>query len=92
MPRFPKMHVKVSSAPNFSTEAYPHRDIQPLLRKLFDAYGPRRLFWGSDFTRLRGTYANCLRLFQEDLDFLSAEDREWITGRGIADALHWPEA
>ncbi len=92
MARFPKMHVKVSSAPNFSTEAYPHRDIQPLLRKLFDAYGPRRLFWGSDFTRLRGTYANCLRLFQEDLDFLSAEDREWITGRGIADALHWPEA
>ena len=89
--RFPKVHVKVSSAPNFSTEAYPHRDIQPFLRRLYDAYGPQRLFWGSDFTRLRGTYADCLRMFREDLDFLSADDREWITGRGIAEALRWPE-
>jgi len=92
MARFPKVHVKVSSAPNFSTEPYPHRDIQPYLRRLYDAYGARRLFWGSDFTRLRGTYANCLRMFTEDLDFLSTEDREWITGRGIVEALRWPEA
>ena len=90
--RFPKVHVKVSSAPNFSTEAYPHHDIEGYLRKLYDAYGARRLFWGADFTRLRGTYANCLRMFAEDLDFLSAEDRAWITGRGVSAALNWPEA
>ena len=91
MARLPRVHVKVSSAPNFSTEPYPHRDIQPFLRRLYEAYGPRRLHWGADFTRVRGTYADCLRMFREDLDFLSADDREWIIGRGIAEALRWPE-
>jgi predicted TIM-barrel fold metal-dependent hydrolase len=87
----PHVFVKVSSVPNFSAEPYPHRDIQPYLRRIYDAFGPRRLFWGSDITRLKGSYADCLRLFQEGLDFLSAEDREWILGRALAEALNWPE-
>jgi len=29
--------------------------------------------------------------YQEALDFLSAEDKEWITGKALAEALHWPE-
>lgn len=89
--RFPKVNVKVSSVPNFSTEPYPYRDVHPHIRRVYDAYGPRRMFWGSDFTRLRGTYMDCLRLFRDEMDFLSAEDREWILGRGIAECIGWPE-
>ena len=89
--RFPKVHVKVSSVPNFSVEPYPYRDVHQPMRRVYDAYGPRRMFWGSDFTRLRGTYMDCLRLFRDELDFLSAEDREWILGKGIAECLGWPE-
>ncbi|HTE87229.1 MAG TPA: amidohydrolase family protein [Dehalococcoidia bacterium] len=87
----PRVFVKVSSVPNFSAEAYPHRDIQPYLRRIYDAFGPRRLFWGSDITRLSGSYRDCLRLFQEGLDFLSAVDRELILGKALAEALNWPE-
>jgi predicted TIM-barrel fold metal-dependent hydrolase len=90
--RFPKVHVKVSSAPNFSAEPYPHRDIHGHLRRIIEAYGPQRCFWGSDVTRLAGTYRDCRRLFEEELDFLSAEDREWIMGHALAEALNWPEA
>ncbi len=89
--RFPKVHVKVSSAPNFSAEPYPHRDIHPHLERLYEAFGPQRLFWGSDVTRLVGTYADCRRLFEEELTFLSAEDREWVMGKALASALKWPE-
>jgi len=89
--RFPKVFVKVSSAPNFSTEPYPHRDIHGHLKRIFEAYGPQRLFWGSDVTRLEGSYANCRRLLEEELDFLSAEDCEWIMGKALATALRWPE-
>jgi predicted TIM-barrel fold metal-dependent hydrolase len=89
--RHPNVHVKVSSAPCFSVEEYPYNDVKPYLRRIYDAFGPRRLMWGADLTRLRGTYANCLRQFQEDLDFLSADDKEWILGRSIAEALNWPE-
>jgi len=89
--RFPKVFVKVSSAPNFSAEPYPHRDIHGHLQRIIEAYGPQRSFWGSDVTRLVGSYAGCRRLFEEELDFLSPEDREWIMGKALAEALHWPE-
>ncbi|MEX2446700.1 MAG: amidohydrolase family protein [Dehalococcoidia bacterium] len=89
--RYPRLHVKVSSAPNFSWEPYPHRDIHGYLGRLHEAYGARRLFWGSDYTRLRGTYRDSIRLFAEELDFLTAEDREWVLGRGLSECLGWPE-
>jgi hypothetical protein len=47
------------------------------------------VFWGSDLTRLRGTYDEVRRLFTEELDFLSAEDLEWIMGRGVREWLGW---
>lgn len=85
----PRVFVKVSSVPNFSAEPYPHRDIWPYLRRLYDSFGPSRLFWGSDITRLKGSYPDCLRLFQSELDFLSEADRELILGRALAEALNW---
>ncbi|MEX2582512.1 MAG: amidohydrolase family protein [Gemmatimonadota bacterium] len=88
----PRVHVKVSSVPNFSGEEYPHRDVHGHLRRLYEAYGAERLFWGSDVTRLRGTYRDCLRMFQEDLDFLTEADQELILGRGLSNLLGWPEA
>jgi predicted TIM-barrel fold metal-dependent hydrolase len=89
--RLPNVYVKLSSAPNYSDEPYPYRDIHPFLRRIYDAFGPRRLMWGTDLTRLRGSYRECRLLFQEALTFLSAEDREWILGRSLAETLHWSE-
>ena len=50
--------VKVSSAPLFSTEAYPWRDVTPHIQRLYDAYGPQRCHWGTDLTAgfARGKY------------------------------------
>lgn len=90
--RFPNVIVKTSSAPNYSLEWYPYADIHPHLRRIYDAFGPERMAWGSDITRLRGPYADCVRLFTEGLTFLSAADREWVLGKTIATALKWPEA
>lgn len=88
----PNVYVKVSSVPNFSAEPYPHRDVFPYMRQLYDTFGPQRLFWGADFTRLAGTYVECVDMFRKDIEWLSAEDREWILGRALAECLHWPEA
>ena len=88
---FPKVSVKVTSVPNFSTEPYPFRDLHPFLRRIYDAFAARRLLWGADLTRLAGTYRECLDLFSEGIDFLSAEDREWVLGKAAAEALNWPE-
>jgi predicted TIM-barrel fold metal-dependent hydrolase len=90
--RHPNVYVKISSAPCFSVEAYPFRDIEPFLRRLYDAFGPRRLIWGSDLTRLRGSYADCLRHIQDGLPFLTADDKERILHRNLTEVLDWPDA
>jgi len=87
----PNLRVKVSCVPNYSAEPYPYRDIQPFLRRIYDSFGPERLLWGADITRLKSSYGDCLRLFRDGLDYLSAADREWILGKALALALNWPE-
>jgi len=89
--RYPNVWVKTSCAPTHSDESFPYRDIQPHLQRIYDAFGANRLLWGSDITRLRGTYEENLKLFQEELDFLSADDKEWILGKTLATVLRWPE-
>ena len=89
---YPEVRVKVSSAPCFSNEPYPFKDIEPFLRRLYDAYGARRLMWGADLApRLTSTYLECLDHFREGLPFLKEADKEWILGRATAKALNWPE-
>jgi predicted TIM-barrel fold metal-dependent hydrolase len=81
--------VKATAAPCYSTEPYPYRALHPFLRQLYDAFGPARLFWGSDLSRLRGSYADLVRLFREELDFLSPADVEAVMGRSVLAWLDW---
>jgi predicted TIM-barrel fold metal-dependent hydrolase len=90
--RYPGISVMVSAAPCYSNEPYPFRDLQPFIRRIFDSYGPRRMLWGSDLSRLKVSYRECLDQFRISLDFLSTEDKEWILGKTLANVLNWPEA
>ncbi len=82
--------VKASSLPAYVTEPYPYPSILPHLKQVYDSFGPRRLFWGSDLTRLPCTYRQCITHFTETVPFFTTEDREWIMGRGICEWLDWP--
>ena len=83
--------VKLSAVPGFSDEPYPFRDMTAPLRRLVDAFGPRRCFWGTDLTHQRGKhpYRQYVTHFTEELDFLSDDDRRWIMGDAILDFLGW---
>ena len=81
--------VKTTAAPCYSTEPYPYPALHPFLRQLYDAFGPERLFWGSDLSRLRGSYPDLVRLFREGLDFLSPADVEAVMGRSVLAWLDW---
>ena len=89
--RYPNVTVMVSSAPCFSNEPYPFGDLHPYLRRIYDVYGPRRMLWGADLSRLTSRYSEGLDLFRHALDFLSKDDKQWILGRALAEALSWPE-
>ena len=84
------MYAKASALPRYSSEPYPYTRLHPFLRQVFDAFGPKRMFWGTDLTGIPCTYAEAITLFTEELPWLSADDREWVMGRGICDWLGWP--
>jgi L-fuconolactonase len=81
--------VKASSLPSVVTESYPFPSLHGRIEKVVDAFGPRRVFWGCDVTRLPCTYRQGVTLFTEELDFLGHDELEWIMGRGIEEWLGW---
>jgi predicted TIM-barrel fold metal-dependent hydrolase len=87
--RRPNVAVKASALPCYSAEPYPFRDLHEPIRRVYDTFGPRRMFWGTDWTRLPCPWRQAVTLFTEELPWLSAEDREWIMGRGICEWLGW---
>jgi predicted TIM-barrel fold metal-dependent hydrolase len=89
--KYQNVSVKLSAAPNYSTEAYPFRDFTPHIRRLFDAYGPQRCYWGTDMTNgfTKATYKQRITHFTEELPFLSEQDKDWIMGRAIVARLGW---
>jgi len=89
--KYPNVSVKLSTTPFYSSESYPFRDMTVHIRRLFDAYGSRRCYWGTDLTNSfhKATYRQRVTHFTETLDFLSNEDKEWIMGRAIMARLNW---
>jgi predicted TIM-barrel fold metal-dependent hydrolase len=89
--KYPNVSVKLSSAAHFSSESYPYRDMTPYIRRLFDAYGPRRCYWGTDVTNsyAKASYRQRVTHFTEELSFLSEADKDWIMGRAIVERLRW---
>lgn len=89
--RFPNVYLKFSAIPDYTAEPYPYPSLNPTLRRVYDAYGPQRLMWASDTTRVRGaSYRQILDHTRYALDFLSDEDKAWMLGRTAANVLDWP--
>jgi predicted TIM-barrel fold metal-dependent hydrolase len=87
--KFPNVALKATGAPSYSTESYPYRDIHGHIRKLYDAFGPERMFWGTDITRMPISWRQCVTMFTEELPWLSAKDKELIMGRALCSWLGW---
>ena len=89
--KYPNVSIKLSNLVNLSLEPYPFRDLTPHLRRVFDAFGPRRCHWGTDLTNglARATWRQRITHFTEELTFLSDSDREWVIGRSILERLKW---
>jgi predicted TIM-barrel fold metal-dependent hydrolase len=92
--KHPNAQVKMSSVPHKSSQVYPFRDLTDHLKRVFDAFGPRRSFWGTDFTAgidrfPNFTYQQRITHFTEELPFLSEQDKDWVMGRAIMRRLGW---
>lgn len=87
--RLPNVAAKASAMPSYSSDPYPYRNIHGYLRQVFDAFGPRRMFWGTDLTRFSCTYRQAITMFTEELPWLSDADKAWVMGRGVSEFIGW---
>jgi predicted TIM-barrel fold metal-dependent hydrolase len=87
--RFPNVAVKATGAPSYSSEPYPYRNIQPILRQIYEAFGPHRMFWGTDITRMPCSWRQCVTLFTDELPWLSEGDKELVMGLAACEWFGW---
>ena len=84
--------VKASCLPCYVAEPYPFPTLHPQISRVVDAFGPQRIFWGTDLSQMPCSYRQAVTLVTEELDFLSLQDKEWIMGRALGHWLRWPLA
>ncbi len=87
--KHPNIALKVSGGPSYSKGPYPYSDIHDYIRQLYDAFGPQRLFWGTDITRMPCSWKQCITMFTEALPFLKGRDLELVMGRAVCDWIGW---
>ncbi len=78
-----QVKVKVSGFYALGRAKPPHLDLAPLVKRVYEAFGPKRLMWGSDcpFQLTNETYEDSISLVRDRLDFLSSDDKDWILRR-----------
>ncbi|MDP2331660.1 MAG: amidohydrolase family protein [Reyranella sp.] len=86
----PNVAAKVSAMPCYADDkAYPFHSVHPCIRRVFDAFGPERTFWGTDWSRLPCSYRQGVTMFTEEMPWLKGADLEGVMGRGVCDWLGW---
>lgn len=89
--RHPNVWVKVSELTSVSKSGkYPFADAYPWVKRVYDAFGPDRLLWGTGYPGAarafyqRPTLAEELALLREGIPFFTQADRHKILGGNAA--------
>jgi L-fuconolactonase len=102
--RYPNVALKLTAPNALSKRPYPHQDIWPHLHELLRLFGPERLLFATDFTRLRmgprtterGPRETWAALYSDSVNYLrdtaevSQQDKEIIFSGAIRRLLRWP--
>ena len=86
--QYPNVYMKIPGLGEFCPRPMPFRqpvpfdDIPPLIEMAVDAFGGRRLMWGSDFPPVanREGYRNALRFPMDLVDYPNRETRDQVFG------------
>ncbi len=95
--KYPNVWAKVSELSLLSrARTFPFADTYPWVRRLYDAFGPDRLMWGTGFPagsrreNHRPPLEQELALIRTEIPFFTSEDRAKILGRNAARLWKFP--
>ncbi|MEW6751706.1 MAG: amidohydrolase family protein [Candidatus Latescibacterota bacterium] len=85
MARYPRVFVKISHTWGLSAEGYPWGDTHGLVQDVYQAFGPQRLMWGTDWPvcLAHARYGQTLSVVRDEMRFFTPEDLEWVLGKTV---------
>jgi L-fuconolactonase len=91
--RYPNVFVKISHTWSISKQPYPWLDAQQYVKRLYDAYGPQRLMWATDWPILDTwtTYDKALTVVRDEMKFLNADDKQWMLSKTVERVWPFPQ-
>jgi predicted TIM-barrel fold metal-dependent hydrolase len=87
--RHPNVAVKATGAPGYCSGPYPFKSMHPYLRQIYDAFGPARMFWGTDITKMPCSWRQCVTMFTEELPWLPDRDKDLVMGQAVCAWWGW---
>jgi len=87
--KYPNVSIKASAVPSYANDPYPHPSIQAQLKIIFNAFGANRFFWGSDITKLKCSWLECIELFTLHSPWMKASELEQVMGKALLQHLDW---
>jgi len=83
--RYPNVFVKVSHTWSLSRQDYPYADSQEQVKRVYDAFGPQKLMWGTDWPLVEGYcgYGKALAMVRDEMAFLNDEDKRWMLSQTV---------
>jgi predicted TIM-barrel fold metal-dependent hydrolase len=83
--RYPNVFVKVSHTWSLSKQAFPYTDSQAMVKRVYDAFGPQKLMWGTDWPLVEGYcgYAGALAMVRDEMTFLNDDDKRWMLSKTV---------
>jgi L-fuconolactonase len=80
--RYPNVFVKCSGIPTLSATGFPYPDVWPHILKVIGAFGPGRVMWASDYTRVSKlmSYEHALAYLRDTTELSTAEKTQLLGG------------
>ncbi|SVA70562.1 uncharacterized protein METZ01_LOCUS123416 [marine metagenome] len=87
MAKHPRVMVKVSAFYALGQKSPPYNDLNHLIYRVYQAFGPERMMWASDcpYQVEDHTYQDSIGLIKDQLDFLSEADIDQILSKTAED-------
>jgi predicted TIM-barrel fold metal-dependent hydrolase len=85
--RYPKVYVKISHMWSLAKESYPYPDALDQVKRVIDAFGPKRSMWGTDWPICLAElpYDKAVELYRDHFGFLTRADHEQILHKTVQD-------